>query len=141
MRQNIRAFPFVNWQARRLLNILRGSYLFELELDPNNPEDTHGQRLLQDPLSYRDYSQRNGSAGEAYSRLKKNLLVEMISGTATRLPRLGPIRPTLGSSTLRGSSGTTSSGRQHRGGFILGSANFDNTPLNNSMEQFTLALA
>ena len=140
--QNIRAFPFVNWQARRLLNILRGSYLFELELDPNDPEDTHGQRLLQDPLSYRDYSQRNGSAWEAYSRLKKNLLIEINSGSSNPITKVGT-HPTdsweLNTPWIKRyyvePAGNT------EGGFILGSANFDNTPLNDSMEQFTLALA
>ena len=140
--QNVRAFPFVNWQARRLLNILRGSYLFELELDPNNPEDTHGQRLLQDPLSYRDYSQRNGSAWEAYSRLKKNLLVEMNSGSSNPITKVGT-HPTdsweLNTPWIK--RYYVEPARNTEGGFILGSANFDNTPLNNSMEQFTLALA
>jgi histidine ammonia-lyase len=140
--QNARAYPFVNWQARRLLNILRGSYLFELELDPNDPEDTHGQRLLQDPLSYRDYSQRNGAAWEAYSRLKKNVLVEINSATSNPVVKVG-VHPSdsweLNTPWIRRyyvePAGNT------EGGFILGSANFDNTPLNNSMEQFTLALA
>jgi histidine ammonia-lyase len=140
--QKIRPFPFVNWQARRMLNILRGSYLFELELDPNDPEDTHGQRLLQDPLSYRDYSQRNGSVWEAYSRLKKNLLVELNSGSSNPITKVGT-HPTdsweLNTPWIKRyyvePAGNT------EGGFILGSANFDNTPLNNSMEQFTLALA
>jgi histidine ammonia-lyase len=140
--QNARPFPYVNWQARRLLNILRGSYLFELELDPNDPEDTHGQRLLQDPLSYRDYSQRNGAVWEAYSRLKKNLLIELNSTTSNPVVRPG-VHPQdsweLGTPWVRRyyvePRGNT------EGGFILGSANFDNTPLNDNMEQFTLALA
>ena len=140
--QNARAYPYVNWQARRLLNILRGSYLFELELDPNDPEDTHGQRLLQDPLSYRDYSQRNGAAWEAYSRLKKNLLIQINSTTSNPVVKVG-VHPSdsweLNTPWVRRyyvePSGNT------EGGFILGSANFDNTPLNDSMEQFTLALA
>jgi histidine ammonia-lyase len=140
--QNARAFPFVNWQARRLLNILRGSYLFELELDPNNPNDTHGQRLLQDPLSYRDYSQRNGAAWEAYSRLKNNVQIEINSGTSNPVVRVG-VHPSdsweLNTPWIKRyyvePAGNT------EGGFILGSANFDNTPLNDSMEQFTLALA
>jgi histidine ammonia-lyase len=140
--QNARAYPYVNWQARRLLNILRGSYLFELELDPNDPDDTHGQRLLQDPLSYRDYSQRNGAVWEAYSKLKKNLLIQINSATSNPVVRVG-VHPgdswELSTPWVRRyyvePSGNT------EGGFILGSANFDNTPLNDSMEQFTLALA
>ena len=140
--QKIRPFPFVNWQARRMLNILRGSYLFELELNPNDPEDTHGQRLLQDPLSYRDYSQRNGSVWEAYSRLKTNLVIELNSGSSNPITKVGT-HPTdsweLNTPWIKRyyvePAGNT------EGGFILGSANFDNTPLNDNMEQFTLALA
>jgi histidine ammonia-lyase len=140
--QQARPFPFVNWQAKRLLNILRGSFLFELELDPNDPEDTHGQRLLQDPLSYRDYSQRNGSVWETYSKLKRNLLIQLnsISSNPVAMPGVHPEDSwELDTPWIR---------RYHvepagnsEGGFILGSANFDNTPLNNNMEQFTLALA
>jgi histidine ammonia-lyase len=140
--QDARPFHFVNWQADRLLNILRGSYLFELELDPDDPEDTHGQRLLQDPLSYRDYSQRNGAVWEAYARLKKNLLIELNSTTSNPVVKPG-VHPDdsweLDTPWMKRyyvePAGTT------EGGFIVGSANFDNTPLNDGMEQFTLALA
>jgi histidine ammonia-lyase len=140
--QDVRPYPYVNWQAKRLLNILRGSYLFDLELDPNNPDDTHGQRLLQDPLSYRDYSQRNGSAWEAYSRLKKNVLIQINSGTSNPVVRPG-VHPgdswELDTPWIK--RYYVEPGENTEGGFILGSANFDNTPLNNSVEQFTLALA
>jgi histidine ammonia-lyase len=140
--QDARPYPYVNWQAKRLLNILRGSYLFDLELDPSNPDDTHGKRLLQDPLSYRDYSQRNGAVWEAYSRLKKNVLIQINSATSNPIVRPG-VHPDdsweLATPWIRRyyvePAGNT------EGGFVLGSANFDNTPLNNSMEQFTLALA
>jgi histidine ammonia-lyase len=140
--QDVRPYPYVNWQAKRLLNILRGSFLFDLELDPNDPDDTHGQRLLQDPLSYRDYSQRNGAVWETYSRLKKNVLIQINSISSNPVIRPG-VHPDdsweLNTPWIRRyyvePAGNT------EGGFILGSANFDNTPLNNSMEQFTLALA
>jgi histidine ammonia-lyase len=140
--QNARAYPYVNWQAKRLLNILRGSFLFELELDPNNPDDTHGQRLLQDPLSYRDYSQRNGAVWEAYARLKKNLQIQINSTSSNPVIKPG-VHPSdsweLNTPWIKRyyvePAGNT------EGGFILGSANFDNTPLNDSMEQFNLALA
>jgi histidine ammonia-lyase len=140
--QNARQFPYVNWQAKRLLNILRGSYLFNLETDPNDPQNTHGQRLLQDPLSYRDYSQRNGPVWEAYVRLKKNLLIQINSNSSNPviMPGVHPDdsweldTPWVKRYYIEPADDT-------EGGFVLGSANFDNTPLNNNMEQFTLALA
>jgi histidine ammonia-lyase len=140
--QEARPYPYVNWQAKRLLNILRGSFLFDLELDPNNPEDTHGQRLLQDPLSYRDYTQRNGAVWEAYSRLKKNLQIQINSNSSNPVVKPGVHpedswelnTPWIKRYYIEPTQNT-------EGGFILGAANFDNTPLVNNMEQFTLALA
>jgi histidine ammonia-lyase len=140
--QRARQYPYVNWQAKRLLNILRGSYLFELEADPNDPDNTHGQRLLQDPLSYRDYTQRNGAVWEAYVGLKKNLQIQINSNSSNPviMPGVHPgdswelDTPWIKRYYIEPADDT-------EGGFVLGSANFDNTPLNNRMEQFTLALA
>lgn len=140
--QDARPYPYPNWQARRLLNILRGSFLFDLEVDPDDPEDTHGQRILQDPLSFRDYSQRNGAAWEAYDQLKKDVRIQINSNSSNPVVKAGTHpddsweldTPWVRRYYVEPSENT-------EGGFILGSANFDNTPLNNSMEQFVLALA
>lgn len=140
--QNARPFRYVNWQARRLLNILRGSYLFALESDPNDPQNTHGKRLLQDPLSYRDYSQRNGAVWEAYDHLKKNVLIQINSNSANPViqPGVDP-KDSWELDTPWIKRYYVKPGRNTEGGFVLGSANFDNTPLNNNMEQFSLALS
>ena len=69
--QEARPFPFQNWQAKRLLGLIRGSYLFDLEPD--------GKRIIQDPLSFRDYNQRNGAAWQAWTQLKRDMLIQINS--------------------------------------------------------------
>lgn len=140
--QNGRPYPYPNWQARRLLNIIRGSYLFELELDPDDPEDTHGQRILQDPESFRDYSWRNGATWRAYDQLRKNVLIQINSITSNPVIKAGTHPAAsweLNTPWIRRyyvqPSATT------EGGYILGGSNFDHTPVGNSVEQFVLALA
>ena len=71
--QQARPFPYQNKLARRLLELIRGSYLFEFETPPG----FDGRRIIQDPLSFRDYSQRNGALWEAYARLKNNILIQI----------------------------------------------------------------
>ncbi len=136
-----RSYPYPNWQARRLLNILRGSYLFELETDPDGPKDPL-HRILQDPESFRSYSWRHGATWRAYDQLRKNVLIEINSNANN---------PVLMVDTHPDDSWELSSpwieryyvkpSAKTEGGYILGSSNFENTPLNNSIEQFVLALA
>jgi histidine ammonia-lyase len=140
--QNGRPFPYPNWQARRLLNIIRGSYLFELELDPDDPEDTHGQRILQDPESFRDYSWRNGATWRAYDQLRKIVLIQINSITSNPIIKAGTHpadsweldTPWIKRYYVKPSATT-------EGGYILGGSNFDHIPVANSVEQFVLALA
>jgi histidine ammonia-lyase len=131
--QGARPYPYNNWQARRLVNILWGSYLFELEPD--------GQRVIQDPLSFRDYSQRNGAVWESYRHLKRNLLIQINSDSRNPVALPGA-RPT--------DSRELSTpwvmryyveGEGLKGGFILSSSNFNNTNLNNDTEALVLSLA
>jgi histidine ammonia-lyase len=124
--QDGRPFPYPNWQ----------------ELDPDNPADTHGQRILQDPESFRDYSWRNGSTWRAYDQLRKTVLIQINSITSNPIIRAGT-HPAdsweLDAPWIRRyyvePSATT------EGGYILGGSNFDHTPVANSVEQFVLALA
>ena len=139
--QNGRPMPYPNWQARRLLNILRGSYLFELELDPDDPQDTHGQRILQDPESFRDYSWRNGATWAAWDQLRKTVLIQINSITSNPVIKAGTHpadswelnAPWIKRYYVKPSATT-------EGGYILGGSNFDHTPVANSVEQFVLAL-
>jgi histidine ammonia-lyase len=140
--QNGRPFVYPNWQARRLLNIIRGSYLFELEVDPDDPEDTHGQRTIQDPESFRDYSWRTGATWRSYDQLRKTVLIQINSITSN---------PVIKADTHPADSWELDSPWIKRyyvkpsttteGGYILGGSNFDHTPVGNSVEQFVLALA
>lgn len=140
--QNGRPYPYPNWQARRLLNIIRGSYLFELELNPDDPEDTHGQRILQDPESFRDYSWRNGTTWGAWDQLRKTVLIQINSITSNPIIKVGTHpadswelnTPWINRYYVKPSATT-------EGGYILGGSNFDHTPVANSIEQFVLALA
>ena len=140
--QNGRPYPYPNWQARRLLNIIRGSYLFELELDPDDPEDTHGKRILQDPESFRDYSWRNGSTWRAWDQLRQTVLIQINSITSNPIIKVGTHpadswelnTPWINRYYVKPSATT-------EGGYILGGSNFDHTPVANSIEQFVLALA
>jgi histidine ammonia-lyase len=140
--QNGRPYPYPNWQARRLLNIIRGSYLFELERDPDDPEDTHGQRTIQDPESFRDYSWRNGATWRAYDQLRKTVLIQINSITSNPVIKAGTHpadswelnTPWIKRYYVEPSATT-------EGGYILGGSNFDHTPVGNSVEHFVLALA
>jgi histidine ammonia-lyase len=115
------------------VNLLWGSYLFELEQD--------GQRLLQDPLSFRDYNQRNGAVWQAYRQLKNDLLIEINSDSRNPVVLPG-VKPTdsreLGTPWVRR---YYVEGDGVKGGFILSSSNFNNTTLNNDTESLVLALA
>jgi histidine ammonia-lyase len=61
-----RPYQYANWQAERMLAILDDSYLFDLEFEIVNGELVGFPRLLQDPLSFRNYPWRGGSAWKAW---------------------------------------------------------------------------
>lgn len=135
--QGLRPYPYQNRQAKRLLNLIRGSYLFEWEQG-----DDRLRRIIQDPLSFRDYSQRNGALWEAYDRLKKNILIQINSSDHNPAVLPGS-RPgdswELDTPWLRRyfiQPGPYSP----QGGFILSNANFVAQPWGNDLESFTIAL-
>jgi histidine ammonia-lyase len=65
-----RPFKWVAWDAARLLDMLRGSYLF----------DDDPKRIIQDPESMRASYIRQGSAWQAWAALRDNVLVQINSG-------------------------------------------------------------
>jgi histidine ammonia-lyase len=76
--QQIHPFPYDNWLSKRLLRLVRGSYLFEHETPRSDageeaPEEEGLGRIIQDPLSYRDYNHRNGALWQAYNQLKRDV--------------------------------------------------------------------
>jgi histidine ammonia-lyase len=136
--QEARPFPYQNKLARRLLNLIRGSYLFEFE----RPPGFDGRRIIQDPLSFRDYSQRNGALWEAYARLKKNILIQINSSDHN--PAVVPgSKPSdsweLNTPWLR--RYFVEEGEAGVSGFILSNANFVAQPWGNDLEAFTIALS
>jgi histidine ammonia-lyase len=129
-----RPFPWLRWDAARVLDMLRGSYLFERD----------EQRIIQDPESLRASSIRQGSAWQAWARLRDDVVLQMNSSDHNPAVRVGAspadswelASPQLAQFYVKG--GALSHG-QH--GFILSNANWDPYPLANDVEAFTIALA
>lgn len=129
-----RPFKWVAWDAARLLDMLRGSYLFE-----DDPK-----RILQDPESMRASYIRQGSAWQAWAALRDNVLVQINSGEQNPAFIVGAspqdswelATPQFMKYYVKG--GPLSHG-QH--GYVLSNANWDPYPMANEIEAFTNALA
>ncbi|MDB6091784.1 MAG: aromatic amino acid lyase [Gammaproteobacteria bacterium] len=129
-----RPFKWLNWNAARILDMLRGSYLFDE--DPS--------RIIQDPESLRASSIRAGSAWQAWALLRDELLIQINSSDHNPAVRVGASpadsweldTPQMRQFYVKG--GPRSHGLH---GFILSNANWDPYPLANDIEAFTLALA
>ena len=129
-----RPFKWLNWDAARVLDMLRGSYLFELD----------GKRIIQDPESLRASSIRQGSAWHAWAQLRDVTLIQMNSSDHNPSIRLGASpgdswelsTPQLAQFYVKGSA------RNHgQHGFIFSNANWDPYPMANEIEAFSIALA
>jgi len=129
-----RPFKWLNWDAARVLEMLRGSYLFELD----------DRRIIQDPESLRASSIRQGAAWQAWAQLRDDVLIQMNSSDHNPAIRVGAAptdswelaTPQLAQFYVKG--GPHSHG-QH--GFIFSNANWDPYPMANDLEAFTIALA
>jgi histidine ammonia-lyase len=130
--QAARPFPWLNWDAARLLDMINGSYLF------NND----ASRIIQDPEDLRASSIRQGSAWQAWAALRDDVDIQINSsdnnpavseGSPQDSPELG--QPMMMHYYVKG--GEISHG-QH--GYIFSNANWDPYPLANDIESFTLAL-
>ncbi len=132
--QQSRPFQWLNWDAARVLDMLRGSYLFALD----------GQRTAPDPDSLRASNVRQGAAWQAWTQLRDDLLVAMNSSDLGMTVRVGASpgdsweleTPQLRQYYVVG--GPLSHGEH---GYVLPSANADPYPLANDVEAFTIALA
>src|ERR1700733_10001624 len=129
-----RPFKWLNWDAARVLDMLKGSYLFELD----------DKRVIQDPESLRTSSIRQGSAWQAWAQLRDVALIQMNSSDHNPAIRVGASpsdswelsTPQLAQFYVKGSP------RNHgQHGFIFSNANWDPYPLANEIEAFTIALA
>lgn len=132
--QASRPFKWLNWDAARVLGMLKGSYLFELD----------EKRIIQDPESLRASSIRQGSAWQAWAQLREDVLIQMNSSDHNPAVRVGAspsdswelATPQLAQYYVKG--GAHSRG-QH--GFIFSNANWDPYPMANDIEAFSIALA
>jgi histidine ammonia-lyase len=125
---------WLNWDAGRVLAMIKGSYLFDA--DPT--------RIIQDPESLRASSVRQGSAWEEWSALKDAVVFQANSSDHNPAVHvgLGPedswelATPQMMKYYVKG--GSHSHG-QH--GYIVSNANWDPYPLANKLENFVIALA
>jgi histidine ammonia-lyase len=125
---------WLNWDARRVLDMIKGSYLFDA--DPT--------RIIQDPESLRASSVRQGAAWEEWSALKDAVVFQANSSDHNPAVHvgLGPqdswelATPQLMKYYVKG--GAHSHG-QH--GYIVSNANWDPYPMANKLENFVIALA
>jgi histidine ammonia-lyase len=129
-----RPFKWVNWDAARVMDMLKGSYLFE-----DDPK-----RILQDPESMRASYIRQGSAWQAWAALRDSVLLQINSADLNPMVIVGASpsdswelsTPQMMRYYVKG--GPLSHG-QH--GFVFSTANWDPYPLANDVEAFTNALA
>ncbi|MDB5397844.1 MAG: aromatic amino acid lyase [Rhodospirillales bacterium] len=129
-----RPFKWVAWDAARLMDMLRGSYLFE-----DDPK-----RILQDPESMRASYIRQGSAWQAWASLRDNVLVQINSGEQNPAFIVGAspsdswelATPQFMKYYVKG--GPLSHG-QH--GYVFSNANWDPYPMANEIEAFSNAIA
>ena len=129
-----RPFKWLNWDATRVLDLLKGSYLF----------DEDPKRIIQDPESLRASSVRAGAVWQAWAGLRDDVQVQINSSDHNPAVRVGLSpkdswelnTPQLLKFFVKG--GPHSNGKH---GFIVSDANWDPYPLANDVESFTIALA
>jgi histidine ammonia-lyase len=130
--QSTRPFPWANFAALRVLDMLRGGYLFDDE-----------SRILQDAESMRATVWRDGGVWAAWARLRDSTLIQMNSTdhNPTVRPDISPqdswelATPQLMKFFVKG--GRFSHGKQ---GYILSNSDWDPYPLVDDVEAFPLAL-
>ncbi|HTI67101.1 MAG TPA: aromatic amino acid ammonia-lyase [Caulobacteraceae bacterium] len=129
-----RPFAWVNWEADKLLGILRGGYLMQ--------DDAH--RVLQDPESLRAAHIRLGSTWQAWADLRDAVTIQMNSGEQNPVivldakPTDAWVLATPWVAKYHVNGGPLSNGRS---GYVLSNANWDPYPMTNEVEAFNLAFA
>jgi len=129
-----RPFKYSNLEAARVLDMIRGSYLFDA--DP--------KRIIQDPESQRASFSRQGAAWKAWSILRDTMLTQINSSDhnpAVKVQAAPEDSWELDTPQMRKYfvKGGPESHGQH--GFVLSNANWDPFPLANEVEAFATALA
>ena len=131
--QAARPFPWLNWDAKRVMLLIRGSYLF----------DDDPSRIIQDPESLRASSIRQGAAWQAWEALDKTVLLAINSSDHNPATRVGVSpgdswelsTPQMMKFYVHGSAAD-----HNLHGYVLSDANWDPYPLANQVEAFTIAL-
>jgi histidine ammonia-lyase len=148
-----RPFKWLNGDASRVLNEISGSYLFNLDQTSSTGVPT---RIIQDPESLRALSERDGSAWEAWAKLKSDLVTQMNSSdhnpavtpgySPSSAPHLNTpwfkqyyVKGGPDDSACVGGGVGPATGCRH--GYILSNANWDPYPIDNEIEALTNALA
>lgn len=132
--QRERPFKWLNWEAARVRDMLKGSYLFG--------DDPH--RIIQDPESLRASSIRQASAWEDWGALRDAVVLQMNSSDHNPAVRtdLSPAdswdlsTPQMMKYFIKG--GKNSNGKH---GYIVSNADWDPYPMANKLEDFVIALA
>jgi histidine ammonia-lyase len=132
--QHDRPEKWLNWHAARVLDMIKGSYLF----------DKDAKRIIQDPESLRASSIRQASTWEAWAELRDAVLFQANSSDHNPAVTVGMspqdswelATPQLMRFFVKG--GPRSHG-QH--GYIVSNANWDPYPMANRIESFVIALA
>jgi histidine ammonia-lyase len=132
--QTDRPFKWLNWDAVRIKEMIKGSYLFG---------DDKG-RIIQDPETLRASSIRQASAWQAWATLRDDLTLQLNSSDHNPAIRVGVSpedswdlnTPEMLKYYVKG--GKYSNGKH---GFIFSNANWDPYPISNELEAFTIAMA
>lgn len=132
--QASRPFKYLNLEAARVLDMIKGSYLFD--------DDT--KRIIQDPESQRASFSRQGAAWKAWSILRDTMLTQINSSDhnpAVKVQAAPGDSWELDTPQMRRYfvKGGPESHGQH--GFVFSNANWDPYPMANEIEALTNALA
>jgi histidine ammonia-lyase len=132
--QRERPFKWLNWDAARVLDMLKGSYLFS-----DDPK-----RIIQDPESLRASSIRQAAAWQDWGALRDAVVLQMNSSDHNPAVRtdLSP-QDSWELSTPQMMKFYVKGGQLSRGlhGYIVSNANWDPYPLANKLEAFVISLA
>jgi histidine ammonia-lyase len=132
--QQLRPYKWINWDAARTLEALKGSYLFEVD----------ATRIIQDPESLRAGYVRQGSAWEEWANLRDAVTIQ-INGSEHNPATKVDASPTDSweLSTPQAMKYYVKGGpaNHNRHGFVFSNANWDPYPLATRLEAFTIALA
>src|ERR1700676_1577868 len=131
--QNDRPDQWLNGHAARVLDMIKGSYLF----------DRDAKRIIQDPESLRASSIRQGSTWEEWAALRDTVIFQ--ANSSDHNPAVKALSPEdsweLATPQLMRFyvKGVPHSHGQH--GYIVSNANWDPYPMANRIENFVVALA